>query len=176
MTEASKEYATALFALACEEREEEKVMEALDRVAEILGGEPTYRAFLTSPGISLAERLASIDAVFGTTVPTRVLSYLKLLCEKRKTELFFDSVTEYRRLYDQHRSVSVARVVSAVALTDEEKRRLEEKLTAVTKRRVQLTLEIDPSLLGGMTVEIDGKIIDGSLRHRLREVKEVMKQ
>ena len=61
-------------------------------------------------------------------------------------------------------------------ISQKPKQKLKEKLEKICKSRVDIEYSIEPSLLGGLTVEIDGKILDGSLRQRLREVKEVMNQ
>ena len=63
---------------------------------------------------------------------------------------------------------------SAVALTEREKTELKEKLEKRLGRTIRLECAIDPSLLGGLLVQVDGRVIDGSLKHRLHEIKEVM--
>ena len=67
-----------------------------------------------------------------------------------------------------------AKVTSAVALTDTEKAKLIRKMEDTHKGKVQAEYLVDKELLGGMTLEIDGRILDGSLCHRLREIKDVM--
>ena len=79
-------------------------------------------------------------------------------------------------LLDVSRHVSSAKVTSAVELTAEEKQKLMKKLESLCNGRVNAEYVIDTSLIGGLVVEIDGKIFDGSLRHRLRKVKDVMAQ
>ena len=70
--------------------------------------------------------------------------------------------------------ISVARVVSSVPLTLEEKKRLKARLEKMSGRKVSLECSVDKSLLGGLVVEMDGKVINGSLRQRLDEMKDVM--
>ena len=70
--------------------------------------------------------------------------------------------------------IAHATVTSAVELTEEEKNRLIAGLEARERCRVQGEYRVDPSLLGGLIVEVEGKILDGSLRHRLSEIKEVI--
>ena len=65
-------------------------------------------------------------------------------------------------------------MTSAVALTEGEKTTLIEKLSRKFGRTIHLECAVDPSLLGGLVVNVDGKVIDGSLKHRLQEIKEVM--
>jgi F-type H+-transporting ATPase subunit delta len=174
MTEISKEYGTALFMLACEEGETRKYAAALEQIKEIFSAYPQYVEMLASPSISLNERLSAIDAAFSDAAPEYVLSYLKLLCEKGRISCFVESVEEYLALLAASERVSNAKVTSAVALTDEEKQKLIAKLEEVNRGKVHAEYFVDASLLGGAIVEMDGKIMDGSLRHRLYDVKEVI--
>ena len=81
---------------------------------------------------------------------------------------------EYFALLDAFRRRSNAKVISAVELSDEEKSKIKAKLESIYKGEVNLEYSVDGSILGGLIVEINGKIMDGSLRHRLHEVKEVI--
>lgn len=174
MTEIGKEYGTALFMLACEENAQNEYAEALERLKAVFLENLGYQDFLSSPSIPLGERLSAIEAAFAGSVPENVLSYLQLLCEKGRISCFLESVGEYKALLDASQRVSNAEVTSAVEITEEEKKRLQEKLEKLCEGKVNIKYEIDPAVLGGLIIEMDGKVIDGSLRNRLREVKEVM--
>lgn len=174
MTEISKEYAEALFLLACEEGKEREVMTSLEDTLAIFGESPELMELLSSPGISMKERQETIVAIFGGRLPTHVLSFLRLLCEKGRIRSFALCAEEYRRLLQIKESVICAKVVSAVPLTEDEIRGLTQNLEKKSGKTVKLDCSVDPSLLGGVIVEMEGSVMDGSLRHRLREVKEVM--
>ena len=174
MTEISKEYGTALFMLAAEEGETRNFASALEQIREVFIANPQYEELLASPSISLRERLDAIDAAFSDVIPEYVLSFLKLLCEKGRISCFADAVEEYLTLLAESERVSNAKVISAVALTKEEKQKLVAKLEEVNCGKVHAEYVVDASLLGGLIVEMDGKIMDGSLRHRLYDVKEVI--
>ena len=97
-----------------------------------------------------------------------------LLCEKGRINCFLDAVEEYQNLLNVSKRVSNAIVTSAVALSDEEKEKLGQKLEAISNTTVKMEYVVDASLLGGVIVEIDGKVLDGSIKNRLRDIKEVM--
>lgn len=174
MTEIGKEYGAALFMLACEEHARETYGESLKLIKGIFKEEPDYAELLSSPGISLQERLHVIDVAFSDKVPEHILSFIKLLSEKGRISCLMDAIEEYEALLDASRHVYNARVTSAVALTEDEKRSLVGKLEKMSKGTVLAEYFVDEALLGGLIVEMDGKIMDGSLRHRLVEMKEVM--
>lgn len=174
MTEISKEYGTALFMLACEENEQKNYAQALQNIKKVFLENPQYVEMLASPGISLTDRLNSIDAVFFGVVPEHVISYMKLLCEKGRISCFLESVEAYKALFDASERISSAKITSAVELTEAEKKKLISKLELIEKSKINAEYIVEPSLMGGLIVEVDGRIMDGSLRRRLCEIKEVM--
>ena len=174
MTEKSKEYGTALFSLAMENQAEQEYAEALEVILAAFEETPEYIEFLASPGIPKTERIDAIEQAFGANLPEYVVSFVKLLCEKGHIRSFKACVHEYNKLLDVSKNVSVAKIVSAVELTDSEKERLKQKLEKMSGHFVELECTVDASLMGGLVIEMDGKVIDGSLQRRLQEVKEVM--
>ena len=175
MSEIGKEYGTALFMLAAEIDQTKEYGRALCVVRDAYLEDSAYVELLASPGIPQRERLGVIDTTFGEIVPEHVLSYMKLMCEKGRMSCFMESVEEYLSLLDASERVIHAKVTTAVLLTDAEKNKLVQNLAATYRGSVQAEYRIDESILGGVIVEADGKIMDGSLRHRLDEVKDVMK-
>ena len=174
MTEIAKEYGSALFMLACEENEKQNYAKALGTCKHAFLEHPEYIELLSSPSIPLKERLSVIENAFSGVIPEHVLSYLQLLCEKGRMPYFMESVEEYQQLLDASERIVNAKVSSAVELTEEEKKKLISKLELMEKGKVRAEYFVDATLLGGLIVEVDGKVMDGSLRHRLHEVKEVM--
>lgn len=174
VTDISKEYAEALFALAAETGEERAFMTALEAVTAALDEHPELLELISSPAIACAERVETVAHCFGAFCPETVVSFLQLLCEKGRIRLIDACVHEYRRLLDISTSVRVASVTSAVPLDDNEIAALTQRLSRVSGCAVQLSCAVDPSLIGGVIVEMDGRVMDGSLRHRLQEVKEVI--
>jgi F-type H+-transporting ATPase subunit delta len=173
-TERAKEYATALFSIAAEKKEAKAFAAYLEIVVNSLKENPDYVEFLCAPNISKSERLNSLSQVFASSVPEEVLSFVKLLCEKDRIRILPACFNEYMKLYNESKSVSWAHVRSAVELTADEKTALRLKLERTSGRNVLLECTTDPSILGGLIVEMDGKILDGSIRRRLQDVKEVM--
>lgn len=174
MTQISREYAAALFDLAQETKNEVAIGEGLKLVAELMRENPEALEFLAAPNIPKRERVGVLGNVLAGQVPEYVLSLVQLLCEQGNIRAIEGCALEYEELWNAAQGLSTARVVSAVALTEEEKRQLEQKLSAKTGKKVRLECFVDESLLGGLVVTLDGKVMDGSLKHRLNEVREVM--
>lgn len=174
MAQTIKEYAEAIFAIALEEGKPNEYGRALEQTLEVFAENPEYMDLLASHAIPKAERVECIGQAFSELLPEHVLSLVQLLCENDKITMLDECVKEYRRLLDEANRVTKARVVSSVELTDIEKQRLTEKLEKMSGNTVELECVTDPAILGGLVIEMNGKIMDGSLRHRLHEAKDVM--
>ena len=174
MAQMYKEYAEALFLLAREEKKEQEYYSELECVLRAIQDEPEYLDLLSSPAVPKAERTGAIEGAFSDVVCEHVLSFLCLLCERAMIREFGNCVKEYKAMLDDHTNVRVAHVTSSVELTESEKQRLSLKLEKINGHKIILECSVDSSLLGGLTIELDGKIIDASVKTRLQEVKEVI--
>lgn len=174
MTEISREYAEALYAIACEENSKKEYIAALEQISAVFGDNPEYTEFLVCPGIPLSERQKALEEAFTGRVPQYIVMFLLLLCEKGRIQLFNQCLAEYRKLVDASENVAVARITSAVELTQAEKDGIRTKLEKVMKKSIITECFVDPAVMGGVIIETEGRIIDGSLRRSLQEVKEVI--
>ena len=170
----SKEYGTALFSLALENGSLGEYEKALESIEGSFNENPQYFDLLASPNIPMSERLDAIEKSFGDSVPEYIISFLQILCQNGKIKGLFDAIIEYKRLYNEVQNVSKAKVCSAIELTDKEKVDLQAKLEKVSGHGVEIEYTTDSSLIGGLIIEFNGKVMDGSLRHRLRDIKDVM--
>lgn len=174
MTDIGREYGTALFSLALEENSAKEYYNELLTVKAVLDENPMYIDFLASPSIPVSERCGALSEAFENVLSENMLSFIQLLTEKGHARSFYECVSEYKKLLDEYERVSVAKVSSAFPLLDIEKNNIKSKLEKVNGHKVTLECTVDEKLLGGIVVEVDGKVMDGSIRHRLGEVKDVI--
>ena len=174
MTEMSKEYASALFSLAREAHVEDEILDELKAVAKLMEDNPEILEFLAAPNISKRERCGALKKALDGQVHEYVLSFLQLLCDRERIRLLGECVEEFAAMLDEEKGVLTAKVESAVALTEDETRRLKRALEKRTGRTIRLECRVDESLLGGLVVAMGGEVLDGSLKHRLKEIREVM--
>ncbi len=174
MTTTSREYAEALFELAAEEKQIPEAGEGLALVKSVLKEEPAYQALLASPAIGKDARLAALDGAFRGRIPEILLGVLRMMTARGHVGAVADMAREFEALAREYRGEAVAHVTSAVALSEEEREKLQAGLEKRFRRQVTLQCEVDPALIGGVRVEIEGSVIDGSLKNRLDQIKEVM--
>ncbi len=174
MTDTSKSYADALFSLALETNTVYETLMALKEMRNGIYATEGALDLLASPSIPKDERCAVLEKAFGDVQPEHVMSFIGVLVQHGHIRELDDCLEAYTQLHDEHCRLSTAYVTSAVELTAGEKAALIEKLTRKFQRTIHLECAVDPSLLGGLVVQVDGKVIDGSLKHKLHEIKEVM--
>ncbi len=176
MTDTSREYAEALFALAAEENICEEVYNDLRLVLSQFRGNPTYVDFLASPNIPINARLDGIEEAFGGSVCEYVVSFLQILCRKDSIRSVYKIIMDFDELYKASQGISTARVISAVPLKQAQKDKLKEKLEQLCGKKIVMECITSSSVLGGMVVYVDGRVLDGSLRRRLHDLKEVIEK
>lgn len=174
MIQTEREYAEALFALAAEDNSADEYIDYLGTVKQLFEENPDYIEFLNSPAIPLSERLQSVDEAFEGRMPEYVVSFIKVLCENGKVRTVIGCIDEFAKLAMEFSDRTFASIYSAVALSDEQKSGICKKLEKLTEKRIDPIYIIDESLIGGVKIEVDGKTFDGSIRHRLGEIKDVM--
>ncbi|MBQ4630170.1 MAG: ATP synthase F1 subunit delta [Clostridia bacterium] len=174
MMETGREYAQALFMLAKENSQEDQYLEALEQILSCFNDNPLYIDFLSSVNISKKERTDAIDEAFGSLMPEHVVSFLKVLCERERIGAFKDCVNEYKALHGFASKTAMAKITSAVSLSDAEKESVVSKLEKMKGCSVEAEYHIDSSILGGIIIETDGTVIDNSVKSRLADVKEVI--
>jgi F-type H+-transporting ATPase subunit delta len=114
---------------------------------------------------ALSRRLAKVSP--------QALNFVHLLIEQDRTELVEQVVSEYERLLDAYYlGVEYVEVTTAIPLEEEQKERIIRRLAELRGKQVRLSTQIDPSILGGMIIRIGDRVIDGSVRNRLIELKQ----
>ena len=166
-----KEFAEALFSLARESGRELEYGDGLRYVRDAFRAEPDYAALMAAPTVPQREKEALLEEAFSEAVPSEVLSAAELLCRRGRIRELDDVMREYDALYRAFTAVTEAEAVSAVPLTEEQKDALRRKLEKLTGNTVEVAYTVDPSILGGIRVTLEGRVLDGSLAGRLRELK-----
>lgn len=174
MTQTSREFAEALFELAMGDGNIGEVSAALDLIDQEMADNPGYLSLLASPALSREERKSSLVQVFGGRIPRTALALLQMMVSRGHAREIGEMIRAWRLLEREHRGESDARVISAVELTEPERKALQSRLDQIFSRKMILHFAVDPALIGGIRVEAEGRVMDGSLQNRLRQIKEVM--
>lgn len=170
---AAKRYAQAVFGLALE-------TDALDRwqadLAELrmLAGDPAVRAFADTTKVTEAQKFAVLEEALPDVTP-QAMNLIKLLVRKHRFGILEQIVDAYDELLNAERGVVVARVTTAVPLTDQARAGVTDAVRRWSGARdVRLEETVESALLGGAIVQVGDRVIDGSVRTRLTGMRRTM--
>ena len=167
MTETARVYGGSLYELAAEEHLEEEILSEMKEIRALFRENPEYPRLLSEPSIPRKERIGLIDAAFGSQAEPYLVNFIKLLCEKNLLREFGGCCDEYARRYNRDNGIAEATATSAVPMTEAQAEALKQKLEKLSGKKISLSLKTDPSLLGGVRVELEGKELDGTVKGRL---------
>ena len=171
MTDVSVTYAQALYTLAAEETLEKELLQQLSTLQSVFAEEKDFVHLLSNPGISKQERCDFLDACLRERVHPYVLNFLKILTEKGYIRHIDSCIESYRQQYNADNGIITVQAVTAVALSQSQQSRLQEKLEQVTGKTVELRNHIDPACLGGVRLDFDGKRVDGTVKNQLENLR-----
>ena len=170
MTQTARVYGGSLYELAAEETLTDTIREQMLAVLDLFRENPDYLALLCEPSIAKEERIGLIETAFGTQAERYLVSFLKLLCERGILREYAGCCEEFTRRYSADHNIAEAVVTSAVALTDSQAAALKEKLEQQSGKTIVLTQKIDPSVVAGLCVELEGKQLDGTAKGRIQGI------
>ena len=165
-------YADALMQAAEEHGKRKLVLEEIDSLAELENVQEEFRLFLESPRVDKSEKKKLLKDLFADKLDPLTLNFLSVLLDKNRQYLLRDIAVEYRRLDDEKEGIEEVLVRSARPVTDEERELYRQRLEKALGAKVRLAVQIDPSLIGGIVIKHEDRILDGSLRKRLEDLRE----
>ena len=163
-------YGRSILELAEAGGQGEALLGELSGLAQILAGDPELELFFASPLVDEEARRQVIDKVFRGRVSDLLLDALQIINRKGRLGILPAIAEAYRQEYRALHGMVDARVRTAVPLSAELRERLRETVARFTGKQPDLIEKVDPALIGGMIVEVEGKKIDSSVAHRLKQV------
>ena len=167
MTQIGSVYGEALFGLAKDEKCDTEIMRQLLVLDQSIAAEPDFVRLMGAPNIGKEERCAILDNSFRGKVHEYVLNFMKILTEKGYFRHFSACVQGYRECYNAYHNILTVTAVTAVPLSDAQTAKLSGKLQMLTGKKVSLTNKVDPACMGGVLLELPGRQLDGTVKHRL---------
>jgi F-type H+-transporting ATPase subunit delta len=169
-------YASALFEIADDRHVLDETARDLETLKRLLASSPELRDALRSPVFETAQQGAAIVAIAKSVgVSQVVLNFLGVLAHNRRLFALEAVADAFLAELAARRGEMTVDVTSAQPLTDDQSRRLTEKLNHTLAAKVRLVAKVDPGLLGGLVVKIGSKLIDSSIRTKLVGLERIMK-
>lgn len=169
---AARRYAKALFELAKETGNVAEVAGELTSIGDLLEGNPELHDVLFRPLHPVAQRKGVLDGVTdGIGASPTVRSFFSLLIDQRRLVDFPVIREEFERRASEDAGIRRAELISAGPLADDQLARLRRALATRTGGEVEVSVQVDPSLLGGVIAKVGDLVFDGSLRTQLRQLR-----
>jgi len=172
----SRRYAKAIFELAVEKKSEEEIGQEIERFLTAFVASPLEKV-LNHRGIGLKNRKAIlVETGKALRLSPVVVSFLCLLLECDRLRFLRFIAERYRRMLNEMKGRVEARAISAAPVEESVLERLRAVLKSISGKEVILEHGIDPGLIGGLVVEMEGKVYDGSVRAQLERMRERMER
>jgi len=166
----ARRYADAIFALAEEANDLDGWRQELTKLDELLNDE-IVRAAFRSPTVSTARRLA-LALRLAPELRPETQNLLRLLVERRRTRAMPDIRQAFERKADEAAGIVHVTMTTAVALSEGQQEAYRQALARKLGRDVRLAAAVNPTLIGGATIQIGDHQVDGSMRARLNRLRE----
>lgn len=172
----AKRYAKAIFAVGQEQTKHDEYNETLQGLADLFSETPEVVDALTNPlyPMDVKEQVMT-GMVKSMNVDTIMGNFLNLLVQKKRAEILPEIAAYYKTMLDELNNVSHGNVISAVELNDELKTSVQTVLEKLTGKKVELTTEVDPSIIGGIIAKVGDLVLDGSIKTQLAGLKDSIK-
>lgn len=170
-----REYAHALFGVAVDKNMLETIVKEIDRVMEYIA-DPEFEGFFQSVNLDGEAKKSIFNKAFLHEVSVITRNFFWIVFDNSRENLLNDIRNEFERLADEHSKRMVAKIITAVPISDKLKSRVRKQLEQATKKEVQVEAVVDPSIYGGMIIYADNQIIDASVKSRLSDLRDRLVQ
>ena len=172
----ARRYAQAVFQIALEHDSLDVWVDDLQTLADLLD-DKEVAAFLDAPQVPEARKLETIQQLLGDSVGTLPANLLRLLATKNMTLLIPAILEQFTAMVDSHRGIEWADVTTAVPLDDAQQNEVSRLLSGIVGSEVSLRTYVEPELIGGIVARLNDRVIDGSVRSKLRNMhRQVVEQ
>ena len=170
-------YATALFELALESNAVEPVRTDLNSFDALVAANPDLARLVRSPVFSGEEQAKALIAILDRAgIKGIAANFLRVVAGNRRLFAAREMIRGFNALVARHKGEVTAQVTVAQALSDARLAEIRDALRAVTGKDVQMQVEVDPSIIGGLKVKVGSRMVDASLRTKLNSIKFAMKE
>lgn len=170
-TRAALRYAKAILNLAKESKLETKVNDDMLLIHQTIKENDGLEIMLNSPVIKSSDKIAVLNKIFENKVTPISLGLFHLLEDNKRIAMLADVAKQYFIIYDFEKHIQIAKVTTAVPISDEVKQHVLEKIKAITGDAAHLENEVNPSILGGFILRVGDIQYDASISNHLKELK-----
>ncbi len=170
-------YALALFELAKDNRAVDRVAADLNDFSTLLDDSTDLQLLVRSPAFSADDQTRALGEVLARAgIGGIAANFLRLVASKRRLFAVRAMIADFNKLNDADKQVTRAQVTVAEPLSDARRAELEAALRDTSRQNVEVAVNVDPEILGGLIVRMGSRMVDGSLRTKLNTLRTRMKE
>ena len=169
-----RRYALALYEVAKEKNKVDEYINDLREICDLIENNKDFYEVVKHPQISTKNKKRTFINIFKGKIDEELLSFLLILIEKDRILYLREKLNQMEKIDLERKNILSAVVKTAVPLLESEISNLQEKLEKQYNKKIIMTTEIDKSLLGGVYVRVGNDVIDGTIKSKLEEMKDIM--
>ena len=168
----SKTYGDALFDIAVESKKTDVFFEEVKGLEKVLTENPELLKFLGHPDIELSEKVTAVEKIFAGRISDEIVGLLRIVVTKGRSSELMNILDYFIAKTKEFKKIGIASVTSASELSDVQKQKIVEKLLSSTSyKEFEMSYKVDPDLIGGVVIRIGDRVVDGSVRNKLANLK-----
>lgn len=173
----SKTYGDALFELAVEEDKIDVLLEEIEQLLKILAENEDFGRLMNHPKIINEEKIEVANNVFAGRISEELLGFLTIIISKDRYREIDEILKYFVARVKEYKGIGIATVTTAVPLKDGQCKEVEQKLLDTTRyQSMEISYNVDSSLIGGMVIRIGDRVVDSSIKTKLSTLqKDLMK-
>lgn len=165
-------YAKALFKVAVEKGEQVEIYTQMKQLVASFDEMPALKAAVNNPFIAVDEKEKVLLTASGAKAGSTVENFILLVIEKNRASFLRSMAMAYLKLYREAFGIASVEIVTAIELGDDEI----SGIMDVVKRQLggktmEQTVRVDADLIGGFTVNVDGMVLDASIKNELKKLR-----
>src|SRR5262249_22233359 len=157
-------YARSLLDLATEQKAAEPMAADLAQLKDILEQNPNFKLYLADPAISVAERATALTRIFQGKVSPLLFNFLRITNEQGRLDHLTEIVNAYDDLLDEQLGKIEVDIIVAHPLTPEQLEQARQIVGQALKKNVVIHPYVDDSIIGGVIIRVQDKLIDASVK------------
>ena len=168
-------YATALYQASKDAGKEDIILSEVADIKNLLVNNSEFFEFLKTPIIENKDKKEAVKDIFERLACKETLNFIYILIDKRRISKFIKIADMYAELVYESKNISNGTIYSAVELTDGQIKDFNKKTSDLTVKKVTLKNIPDKSIIGGVKIIVEGKIIDATIKKRLIDLEESLR-
>jgi F-type H+-transporting ATPase subunit delta len=163
-------YAKALLSSAKEAKVEEKVYSEMTTLESAFAQIQLLKQAMTNPTLTKEEKIKLLNSVFNNKASKLTQGFIALVVENGREDYFHRIALSFQELYRKDKNIVVTHLTTAIELDEPLKKKIINSVEEQENSKVELRTEVNPDIIGGYILDIDGKRLDASIIRQLSKL------